>query len=290
MTIETSVESRLISNPNEPEPPSLNSSDCPKPFENGQPICEPCVGRRLRLQRRSPAVCPLSTCRTIRSRPRGVSRAFLCMFIWFSPWNLKLQQPQLPRSEPDEQPNESSQLARCMRSYLLDAPRCFVARRDWLLLLVRCAAGRMRCARRASDEAGAKSAHSLAAQRCSPQYVEIDGAIPHRQRRSPQGNSCFAITTPPAARMAHLRTMARRRFGSSRPTASNSNAATRITINTYRLANMGQWLASYKERSLSGSAVLRKPCANLIDPYSVAVLGLLSGRRPEALNGREVEG
>jgi hypothetical protein len=33
------------------------------------------------------------------------------MFIWFSPWNLKLQQPQLPRSEPDEQPNESSHLA-----------------------------------------------------------------------------------------------------------------------------------------------------------------------------------
>jgi hypothetical protein len=27
------------------------------------------------------------------------------------PWNLKLQQPQLPRSEPDEQPNESSHLA-----------------------------------------------------------------------------------------------------------------------------------------------------------------------------------
>jgi hypothetical protein len=26
-------------------------------------------------------VCPLSTCRTIRSRPRGVSRAFLCTFI-----------------------------------------------------------------------------------------------------------------------------------------------------------------------------------------------------------------
>jgi hypothetical protein len=26
-------------------------------------------------------VCPLSTCRTIRSRPSGVSRAFLCMFI-----------------------------------------------------------------------------------------------------------------------------------------------------------------------------------------------------------------
>jgi hypothetical protein len=69
-----------------------------------------------------------------------------------------------------------------------------------------------------------------------------------------------------------LRTMASRRFDSSRPTASNSNAATRITINTYRLANMGQWLASNKERSLSGSAVLRKPCANLIDPYSVAVL------------------
>jgi putative transposase len=35
-TIATSVESRLKSNPNEPEPPSLNSSDCPKPFEDGQ--------------------------------------------------------------------------------------------------------------------------------------------------------------------------------------------------------------------------------------------------------------
>src|SRR5262249_36050769 len=57
-------------------------------------------------------VCPLSTCRTIRSRPRGVSRAFLCMFIRFSLWNLKLQQPQLPRSEPGGQPNESSQLAK----------------------------------------------------------------------------------------------------------------------------------------------------------------------------------
>jgi hypothetical protein len=27
------------------------------------------------------AVCPLSTCITTRSRPNGVSRAFLCMFI-----------------------------------------------------------------------------------------------------------------------------------------------------------------------------------------------------------------
>jgi hypothetical protein len=26
-------------------------------------------------------VCPLSTCRTMRSRPRGESRAFLCTFI-----------------------------------------------------------------------------------------------------------------------------------------------------------------------------------------------------------------
>ena len=34
-TIATSVESRLNSNPNEPEPPSLNSSDCPKAFEDG---------------------------------------------------------------------------------------------------------------------------------------------------------------------------------------------------------------------------------------------------------------
>src|SRR6266478_1619789 len=32
------------------------------------------------------------------------------------PWNLKLQQPQLPRSEPDGQPTESSQLATAGRS------------------------------------------------------------------------------------------------------------------------------------------------------------------------------
>jgi hypothetical protein len=32
------------------------------------------------------------------------------------PWNLKLQQPQLPRSEPDGQPTESSQLAHADRA------------------------------------------------------------------------------------------------------------------------------------------------------------------------------
>jgi hypothetical protein len=34
------------------------------------------------------------------------------------PWNLKLQQPQLPRSEPDGQPTESSQLARKVGMFL----------------------------------------------------------------------------------------------------------------------------------------------------------------------------
>ena len=97
-----------------------------------------------------------------------------------------------------------------------------------------------RCGVGEHDDPRTPKSNFGAAQRCSPQYVEIDVAIPHRQRRSPQGNNCFAITTPPAARMAHFRTMARRRFGSSRPTASNSNAATRTTIDTYRLANMGQ--------------------------------------------------
>ena len=37
-TIETSVESCLNSNPNEPEPPSLNNSDCTKPFEDGHAV------------------------------------------------------------------------------------------------------------------------------------------------------------------------------------------------------------------------------------------------------------
>ena len=105
-----------------------------------------------------------------------------------------------------------------------------------------------------------KIARFGAAQRCSPQYVEIDVAIPQRQRRSPQGNICFAITTPPAARMAHLRTMARRRFGSSRPTASNSNAATRITINTYR-ANMGSGWRATK----SGAYLARRSFANYVE-------------------------
>src|SRR5580700_833129 len=57
-------------------------------------------------------VCPLATCRAIRSRPRGVRRAFLCTFIRFSLGILKSQQPQSPRSEPDGQPIESSQLER----------------------------------------------------------------------------------------------------------------------------------------------------------------------------------
>src|SRR5215475_3856909 len=35
-TIATPVESRLNSNPNEPEPPFQYSSDCPKAFEDGQ--------------------------------------------------------------------------------------------------------------------------------------------------------------------------------------------------------------------------------------------------------------
>ncbi|MFZ0422049.1 MAG: hypothetical protein WAL80_04145, partial [Xanthobacteraceae bacterium] len=41
---------------------------------------------------------------------RGVRRAFLCTFIRFSLGILKSQQPQSPRSEPDGQPIESSQL------------------------------------------------------------------------------------------------------------------------------------------------------------------------------------
>jgi hypothetical protein len=50
---------------------------------------------------------------------------------------------------------------------------------------------------------------------CLPQYVEIDQAIPLRRAANPQCNNCFAIAIPPAARMAHLKTMARRGLGSS---------------------------------------------------------------------------
>src|SRR5690606_5152551 len=55
-------------------------------------------------------VCPPSTSRTIRSRPCGVRRAFLCTFIRSSGKSLKLRQLQLPRSGPDGQPMESPHL------------------------------------------------------------------------------------------------------------------------------------------------------------------------------------
>src|SRR6266403_4979949 len=40
------------------------------------------------------------------------------------PWNLKLQQPQLPRSEPDEQPTESSQLGRLVVQFAISISDC----------------------------------------------------------------------------------------------------------------------------------------------------------------------
>src|SRR5579863_1138867 len=54
--------------------------------------------------------CPLAAKLTIHSRPRGVSRAFLCTFIRFLSSELEVSQPQFPRPEPDGQPIESSQL------------------------------------------------------------------------------------------------------------------------------------------------------------------------------------
>ena len=72
------------------------------------------VGDRGGVRRRRSVLTQansLTICRTIRSRPCGVRRAFLCTFIRFSLGILKYQQPQLPRSEPDGQPTESSHLA-----------------------------------------------------------------------------------------------------------------------------------------------------------------------------------
>src|SRR5262249_16587062 len=56
-------------------------------------------------------VCPLNAWRTMRSRPCGVRRAFLCTFIRSLREILKPRQLQLPRSGPDGQPTESSHLA-----------------------------------------------------------------------------------------------------------------------------------------------------------------------------------
>src|SRR5438105_10053324 len=56
-------------------------------------------------------VCPPSTTRrTIISRPAGVSRAFLCTSIRFPQGSPKLRQLQHPRSGPNGQPVETSQL------------------------------------------------------------------------------------------------------------------------------------------------------------------------------------
>ena len=52
-------------------------------------------------------VYPLVTCRTVRSRPRGVSRAFLCTFLRFFFGIRSFRQLRLPRSEPDRQLTES---------------------------------------------------------------------------------------------------------------------------------------------------------------------------------------
>ena len=55
-------------------------------------------------------VCPLSTWRTIRSQPFGVSRAFLWMSIRSSGESLKLRNLSFLRPGPSGQPIESSQL------------------------------------------------------------------------------------------------------------------------------------------------------------------------------------
>jgi hypothetical protein len=55
--------------------------------------------------------------------------------------------------------------------------------------------------------------------------------------QNPQGNSCFAIAAPTAARMAHLKTMAKRRFGSSHSTAVNRKAPMKMIAEAYITAS-----------------------------------------------------
>ena len=49
-----------------------------------------------------------------------------------------------------------------------------------------------------------------------------------------QGNNWLTIAAPPAVRIAHLRTRAKRRFGSSLSTATNKNAPAKQIAKTYR--------------------------------------------------------
>src|SRR5262249_59957796 len=92
-------------------PPSLRDG-------TDQPIFERSAGRRLHLRdglRRLPAL-------DLQYNPLSTARRQPGILMHVHPvlrWNLKLQQPQLPRSEPDGQPPESSQLARSLDAGLV---------------------------------------------------------------------------------------------------------------------------------------------------------------------------
>ena len=75
--------------------------------DNAQPTYEPSAGGFADGLRRLPALhLPYHSLSTTRHQP-GILVHVHPVF----PWNLKLQQPQLPRFEPDGQPVESSHLA-----------------------------------------------------------------------------------------------------------------------------------------------------------------------------------
>ncbi len=76
---------------------------CPSAHFFGEPPGGSCGGL---------GVCPPITASANRSRPIGVRRAFLRMFIRSLRENTEASQPQLPRSGPVGQPAESSQLER----------------------------------------------------------------------------------------------------------------------------------------------------------------------------------
>lgn len=59
------------------------------PCDIKPPTCGRSAGRRPAASAAASGVCPLAICRTIRSRPRGVSRAFLWAFIRSSRESLK---------------------------------------------------------------------------------------------------------------------------------------------------------------------------------------------------------
>ena len=102
-----------------------------------------------------------------------------------------------------------------------------------------------------------------------------------------QGNNWLTIAAPPAVRIAHLRTRAKRRFGSSLSTATNKNAPAKQIAKTYRRTitaiKSGNLAVSGQDLLAADAIILGCPDSfpsirQLIDAAGADCLSVASGR------------